>query len=86
MIGRLRGQLAYKQPPVLMLDVQGIGYELEASLSTFYQLPEVGAEISLYTHLAAMTRICSMASPPWASAPCFVICSRSVASAPNQRC
>lgn len=52
MIGRLRGTLVYKQPPHLMIDVQGAGYELEASLSTFQNLPEVGAEITLHTHLA----------------------------------
>lgn len=52
MIGRLRGLLVYKQPPYLMIDVQGAGYELEASLSTFQSLPEVGAEITLHTHLA----------------------------------
>lgn len=52
MIGRLHGQLVYKQPPYLMLATHGVGYELEASLSTFYQLPEVGAEVTLYTHLS----------------------------------
>jgi Holliday junction DNA helicase RuvA len=52
MIGRLRGVLAAKQPPYLMIEVQGVGYDLEASLSTFQSLPEVGAEVSLHTHLA----------------------------------
>lgn len=52
MIGRLCGVLAYKQPPYLMIDVQGVSYDLEASLSTFYNLPELGAEVALYTHLA----------------------------------
>ncbi len=52
MIGRLRGLLIYKQPPFLMIDVQGAGYELEASLSTFQNLPEVGGEVTLHTHLA----------------------------------
>ncbi|MCP5419362.1 MAG: Holliday junction branch migration protein RuvA [Gammaproteobacteria bacterium] len=52
MIGRLRGVLAVKQPPYLMIEVQGVGYDLEASLSTFQNLPEVGAEVSLHTHLA----------------------------------
>jgi Holliday junction DNA helicase RuvA len=51
MIGRLRGVLLAKQPPYLMIEVQGVGYDLEASLSTFYRLPEVGSEVSLYTHL-----------------------------------
>ena len=52
MIGRLRGILAYKQPPNLMIDAQGVGYELEASLSTFANLPDVGGEVTLFTHLA----------------------------------
>lgn len=51
MIGRLRGILAVKQPPYLMIEVQGVGYDLEASLSTFGKLPEVGAEVTLYTHM-----------------------------------
>ena len=52
MIGRLRGLLAWKQPPYLMIDVQGVGYELEASLNAFQNLPELGAEVVLFTHLA----------------------------------
>jgi Holliday junction DNA helicase RuvA len=40
-----------KQPPTLLVDVQGVGYELEAPMSTFYQLPEVGAPVTLHTHL-----------------------------------
>ncbi len=52
MIGRLRGRLIHKQPPALMLEVGGVGYELEAPLSVFYGLPELGAEATLYTHLA----------------------------------
>lgn len=51
MIGRLTGTLAQKQPPALMIDVGGVGYEIEAPLSTFYDLPEVGAQVSLFTHL-----------------------------------
>jgi holliday junction DNA helicase RuvA len=51
MIGRLRGILLEKQPPQLVIDVQGVGYEVEAPMSTFYKLPDTGAEISLYTHL-----------------------------------
>ena len=52
MIGRLRGILAYKAPPWLMIDVNGVGYELEAPMSTFYDLPEVGREVALFTHYA----------------------------------
>lgn len=52
MIGRLRGLLAWKQPPYLMIDAHGVGYELEASLTTFQTLPEIGAEVTLLTHLA----------------------------------
>lgn len=52
MIGRLCGILAEKQPPSLLLDVNGVGYEVEAPMSTFYQLPAVGERATLYTHLA----------------------------------
>ena len=51
MIGFLRGRLADKHPPMLVLDVNGVGYELEAPMSTFYDLPAVGEEITLLTHL-----------------------------------
>jgi holliday junction DNA helicase RuvA len=50
MIGRLRGILIHKQPPWLVLDVHGVGYELEAPMSTFYDLPETGKEVFLFTH------------------------------------
>ena len=52
MIGRLKGTLIHKQPPWLVVDVHGVGYELEAPMSTFYDLPEVGREVSLFTHHA----------------------------------
>ena len=52
MIGRLRGILSHKQPPWLIIDVGGVGYELEAPMSTFYDLPDVGREVTLFTHYA----------------------------------
>ena len=51
MIGWLRGRLVHKRPPALMLDVNGVGYELEAPMSTFYVLPAPGETVSLHTHL-----------------------------------
>jgi len=51
MIGRLRGEIVHKQPPFLLLEVNGVGYELESPLSTFYDLPGVGAQVTLFTHL-----------------------------------
>ncbi|HVI59310.1 MAG TPA: Holliday junction branch migration protein RuvA [Luteimonas sp.] len=52
MIGRLKGVLVHKQPPWLVVDVHGVGYELEAPMSTFYDLPAVGGEVALFTHYA----------------------------------
>ena len=52
MIGRLKGILIHKQPPWLVVDVHGVGYELEAPMSTFYDLPEAGREVALFTHYA----------------------------------
>jgi len=51
MIGQLSGILLVKQPPALLLDVQGVGYELEAPMTTFYDLPEEGSALTLLTHL-----------------------------------
>jgi Holliday junction DNA helicase RuvA len=51
MIGFLKGRLALKLPPSLMVDVNGVGYELEAPMSTFYGLPATGEPVALYTHL-----------------------------------
>jgi holliday junction DNA helicase RuvA len=50
-IGFLKGRLAVKQPPMLMVDVNGVGYEMEAPMSTFYALPATGEAVALFTHL-----------------------------------
>ena len=51
MIGRLRGVLVRKEPPALLVEAGGVGYELEAPMTTFYDLPAVGEAVTLYTHL-----------------------------------
>lgn len=51
MIGRLRGVVISKSPPTLVLEVGGVGYEIEAPMSTFYELPPVGQSATLHTHL-----------------------------------
>ena len=51
MIGRLTGTLVEKNPPQLLLDVQGVAYEVDVPMSTFYNLPATGERVALYTHL-----------------------------------
>ena len=51
MIGRLRGKLIQKQPPWLLIDVQGVAYEVEAPMTTIYKLPAIDEELTLFTHL-----------------------------------
>ncbi|MFU8765771.1 MAG: Holliday junction branch migration protein RuvA [Haliea sp.] len=50
MIGRIRGTLVYKQPPDILVDVAGVGYDVQVPMSTLFQLPELGAEVTLLTH------------------------------------
>lgn len=50
MIGQLRGQLLEKRPPVILVDVNGVGYEVEAPMTVFYNLPDVGQTVLLHTH------------------------------------
>ncbi|MEX2125151.1 MAG: Holliday junction branch migration protein RuvA [Woeseia sp.] len=51
MIGSIRGRLALKQPPRIIVECSGVGYEIETPMSTFLDLPKVGADIFLHTHL-----------------------------------
>lgn len=51
MIGRITGKLIEKRPPSLLVDVQGVGYEIDVPMSTFYQLPVIGSQVTLHTHL-----------------------------------
>ena len=57
MIGRLEGVLRDRQPPRLLVDVGGVGYELEAPMTTFYSLPPVGESVVLHTHLAVRDEV-----------------------------
>ena len=50
MIGRIQGCLLEKTPPMIMLDCNGVGYEVQVSMPTFYDLPEIGSEVTLLTH------------------------------------
>jgi Holliday junction DNA helicase RuvA len=52
MIGRIEGRLIEKNPPAILVDVQGVGYEIDVPMSTFYQLPSLAERVVLLTHLA----------------------------------
>ncbi|MCB1916684.1 MAG: Holliday junction branch migration protein RuvA [Rhodocyclaceae bacterium] len=52
MIGRIRGTLAEKNPPGILVDVQGVGYEIDVPMSTYYGLPDCGQTVTLFTHFA----------------------------------
>ena len=52
MIGRIQGILLQKNPPQLLVDCQGVGYEIDVPMSTFYNVPAVGEKVTLFTHLA----------------------------------
>ena len=51
MIGKITGKLIERHPPQVIVDVHGVGYEIDVPMSTFYQLPATGSEVTLYTHL-----------------------------------
>ena len=51
MIGKISGKLIERHPPQVVVDVHGVGYEIDVPMSTFYQLPANGSEVTLYTHL-----------------------------------
>jgi Holliday junction DNA helicase RuvA len=49
-IGKISGRLIERRPPQILVDVHGVGYEIDVSMSTFYQLPAVGTDVTLFTH------------------------------------
>lgn len=51
MIGRIKGTLLHKDPPMMLVDVAGVGYEIEAPVRVFFELPENGAEVTIITHM-----------------------------------
>ena len=52
MIGRLKGRILEKQPPHVLIDVNGVGYEAQAPMTSFYPMPSAGEEVILHTHLS----------------------------------
>ena len=51
MIGRIKGQLVESNPPHILVDVHGVGYEVDVPMSTFYNLPALASEVTLITHM-----------------------------------
>ena len=87
MIGRLSGKLIEKQPPQIIVDVQGVGYEIDVPMSTFYNLPSLGEAITLYTHLVVREDahlLYGFASDDERAR--FANCSKSAASGRSWRC
>ena len=64
MIGRIHGTLLQKNPPQLLVDCQGVGYEIDVPMSTFYNLPSVGEKVTLFS-LSGKMRISSTGSAVW---------------------
>src|ERR1051326_4783005 len=56
MIGRLSGRLVAKNPPQVLVDVAGVGYEVDVPMSTFYSLPATGDPVTLHTHLVDLAQ------------------------------
>jgi Holliday junction DNA helicase RuvA len=86
MIGRLSGVILEKRPPLVLLDVQGVAYEIDVPMSTFYQLPATGVKVTLHTHLLVREDahlLYGFASESERGA--FRSCSRSAASARARR-
>jgi len=72
MIGRLTGTLYDKTPPRIGLDVQGVGYEIDVSMTTFYALPEIGKQVTILTHLTVREDAHILYGfPVWKNAPLF---------------
>ena len=70
MIGRLHGKLIEKNPPQVLIDVGGVGYEVDIPMSTFYNLPDLGGDVTLFTHLVVREDAELLGSAPALRSPC----------------